>query len=107
MLQDLSAMQLIMLGGDHGVHGLTGAAHIDSECLCGSSQPNDHQNQDLGKRGYWSPRPDDRTVRPHRGVSRTVGTALAALACLAGVVLVYTGFALSWRRFFPRRRAAG
>jgi len=34
------------------------------------------------------------------------GQLLAALACLAGILLVYTGFALSWRRFFPRRRAA-
>ena len=30
------------------------------------------------------------------------GQLLALLACLAGIVLVYTGFALSWRRF-PRR----
>jgi len=29
------------------------------------------------------------------------GQLLAAFACLAGLVLVYTGFALSWRRFFP------
>jgi uncharacterized iron-regulated membrane protein len=34
----------------------------------------------------------------------TWGQILGAAACLAGVVLVYTGFALSWRRFFPRRR---
>ena len=33
------------------------------------------------------------------------GQLLAAFACLAGIVLVYTGFALSWRRFFPRQRA--
>jgi uncharacterized iron-regulated membrane protein len=33
------------------------------------------------------------------------GQALGFLACLAGLVLVYTGFALSWRRFFPRRKA--
>jgi uncharacterized iron-regulated membrane protein len=31
------------------------------------------------------------------------GQWLAFIACLAGLVLVYTGFALSWRRFFPRR----
>ena len=30
------------------------------------------------------------------------GQWVALSACLAGIVLVYTGFALSWRRFFPR-----
>jgi uncharacterized iron-regulated membrane protein len=30
------------------------------------------------------------------------GQVLAALACLVGILLVYTGFALSWRRFFRR-----
>lgn len=30
------------------------------------------------------------------------GQALAFVGCLAGLVLVYTGFALSWRRFFRR-----
>lgn len=34
------------------------------------------------------------------------GQLVAGLASLAGCVLVYTGFALSWRRFFPRRRSA-
>jgi uncharacterized iron-regulated membrane protein len=34
------------------------------------------------------------------------GQLVAGLASLVGCVLVYTGFALSWRRFFPRRRAA-
>ncbi len=29
-----------------------------------------------------------------------IGQIVAGLGCLAGVVLVYTGFALSWRRFF-------
>ena len=33
------------------------------------------------------------------------GQFVAGLACLGGVVLVYTGFALSWRRFFGRRQA--
>ena len=33
------------------------------------------------------------------------GQWLAVAACLAGIVLVYTGFALSWWRFFGRRRA--
>jgi uncharacterized iron-regulated membrane protein len=33
-----------------------------------------------------------------------VGQLLAAIASLGGVLLVWTGFALSWRRFFPRRR---
>ena len=32
-----------------------------------------------------------------------VGQAVAGLACLGGVFLVYTGFTLSWRRFFGRR----
>jgi uncharacterized iron-regulated membrane protein len=31
---------------------------------------------------------------------------LSGLACLGGCVLVYTGFALAWRRFFPRSSAA-
>ncbi|MCY1082916.1 PepSY-associated TM helix domain-containing protein [Archangium lansingense] len=35
-----------------------------------------------------------------------MGQLLAAIASLGGVVLVWTGFALSWRRFFPRRRPA-
>ncbi|EIP98765.1 putative iron-regulated membrane protein [Opitutaceae bacterium TAV1] len=34
------------------------------------------------------------------------GQLLAGLASLGGVVLVYTGFALSWRRFFQRRKIA-
>ncbi|HZH15074.1 MAG TPA: PepSY-associated TM helix domain-containing protein [Archangium sp.] len=33
-----------------------------------------------------------------------IGQLLAAIASLGGVLLVWTGFALSWRRFFPRRR---
>jgi len=32
-----------------------------------------------------------------------VGQFVAGLACLGGCFLVYTGFALSWRRFFGRR----
>jgi uncharacterized iron-regulated membrane protein len=35
------------------------------------------------------------------------GQFLAGVACLGGVFLVYTGFALSWRRFFSRSDAAG
>jgi uncharacterized iron-regulated membrane protein len=35
----------------------------------------------------------------------TTGQALAFIACLAGMVIVYTGFALSWRRFFKTRQA--
>jgi uncharacterized iron-regulated membrane protein len=31
------------------------------------------------------------------------GQFIAALACLGGLVLVYTGFALSWRRFFGKK----
>ena len=34
------------------------------------------------------------------------GQLVAGLACLGGVFLVYTGFALSWRRFFGQRRVA-
>lgn len=34
------------------------------------------------------------------------GQMLAFLGCVAGVILVYTGFALSWRRFFGRRSSA-
>ncbi len=50
--------------------------------------------------------------RALRGLNRTVhtgeaggwfGQTLAFLACVGGMVLVYTGFALSWRRFFKRR----
>jgi uncharacterized iron-regulated membrane protein len=32
------------------------------------------------------------------------GQALMGLAALAAVILVWTGFALSWRRFFKKRR---
>ncbi len=32
------------------------------------------------------------------------GQLAAAVASLGGLLLVWTGFALSWRRFFPRRR---
>ena len=32
----------------------------------------------------------------------TPGRYLAAIACLVGILLVWTGFALSWRRFFTR-----
>jgi uncharacterized iron-regulated membrane protein len=31
------------------------------------------------------------------------GQLIAGLACIGGLVLVYTGFALSWRRFFSAR----
>jgi uncharacterized iron-regulated membrane protein len=34
------------------------------------------------------------------------GQLVAAIASLGGAVLVWTGFALAWRRFFPRRKAA-
>lgn len=33
------------------------------------------------------------------------GQLVAGLACVGGCVLVYTGFALSWRRFFPGRKS--
>jgi uncharacterized iron-regulated membrane protein len=32
------------------------------------------------------------------------GQFIAAVACLGGLLLVWTGFALSWRRFFPSKR---
>lgn len=32
------------------------------------------------------------------------GQLVMALACIAALILVYTGFALSWRRFFPRKK---
>ncbi|WP_163988207.1 PepSY-associated TM helix domain-containing protein [Pyxidicoccus caerfyrddinensis] len=35
-----------------------------------------------------------------------LGQLVAAIASLGGSVLVYTGFALAWRRFFPRRSAS-
>jgi uncharacterized iron-regulated membrane protein len=42
----------------------------------------------------------------HRGeVLGNVGRAIALVACLATLMLIYTGFALSWRRFVPARRA--
>lgn len=34
------------------------------------------------------------------------GQLIALLGCLAGLLLVYTGFALSWRRFFSKRADA-
>jgi uncharacterized iron-regulated membrane protein len=33
------------------------------------------------------------------------GQFIAGLACLGGCFLVYTGFALSWRRFFGKKKA--
>jgi uncharacterized iron-regulated membrane protein len=44
-------------------------------------------------------------VRPlHTGeAGGLVGQSVAALASAGGVVLVWTGFALAWRRFFGRR----
>ncbi len=35
-----------------------------------------------------------------------VGQGVAGIACLAAVILMWTGFALSWRRFFGRTRSA-
>jgi uncharacterized iron-regulated membrane protein len=35
-----------------------------------------------------------------------LGQLIAAIASFGGSVLVYTGFALAWRRFFPRRNAS-
>jgi uncharacterized iron-regulated membrane protein len=36
-----------------------------------------------------------------------VGQLVAGLASLGGAFLVWTGFALAWRRFFPRRASVG
>ncbi|KAF0094710.1 MAG: PepSY-associated TM helix domain-containing protein [Puniceicoccaceae bacterium 5H] len=36
-----------------------------------------------------------------------IGQILGALACLAAVVLVWTGFALAWRRFFGKSKRKG
>lgn len=35
-----------------------------------------------------------------------LGQLLAGIASLGALVLIYTGFALSWRRFFPKKRHA-
>jgi uncharacterized iron-regulated membrane protein len=35
-----------------------------------------------------------------------IGQTVSALACLALLVLIWTGFALSWRRFFGRKNNA-
>lgn len=35
-----------------------------------------------------------------------IGQLIAGLACVGGCLLVYTGFALSWRRFFGRKAPA-
>jgi uncharacterized iron-regulated membrane protein len=34
-----------------------------------------------------------------------IGQLIAAIGCLGGLFLVYTGFALSWRRFFRKERS--
>ena len=33
-----------------------------------------------------------------------IGQTVSALACVASLILIWTGFALSWRRFFKRRK---
>ncbi len=35
-----------------------------------------------------------------------VGQTISGLAAFSAIILVYTGFALSWRRFFKKRKAA-
>ncbi|MFH1500160.1 MAG: PepSY-associated TM helix domain-containing protein, partial [Verrucomicrobiota bacterium] len=35
-----------------------------------------------------------------------IGQTIAALACIGGCILVYSGFALSWRRFFGKAKPA-
>ena len=32
-----------------------------------------------------------------------IGQTVAALCALATIILIWTGFALAWRRFFPKR----
>jgi len=58
------------------------------------------QNRDTGERARAIAR------LGHTGqILGLAGQVLACLACLAGVLLVYTGIALSWRRFFGRKRS--
>ncbi|NJM38368.1 MAG: PepSY domain-containing protein [Akkermansiaceae bacterium] len=35
-----------------------------------------------------------------------IGQSIAAFACVATLVLIYSGFALSWRRFFRKEKTA-
>ena len=66
---------------------------------------------DILSRAAFADRPAAQRVRAwsnalHTGEALGWGGQLAAgLACLGGCFLVYTGFALAWRRFFSRRSA--
>jgi len=69
---------------------------------------NPYTGETLSKAGYA----DLSTARQIRSWTRFLHTGqalgwggqfIAGLACLGGCFLVYTGFALSWRRFFARR----
>ena len=71
---------------------------------------NPYTGETLSKAGYA----DLSTARQIRSWTRFLhtgqalgwwGQLVAGLACLGGCFLVYTGFALSWRRFFPRRQS--
>lgn len=64
------------------------------------------QKSDLSALGFrQAMRTLNRTL--HTGeAGGIVGQSLAFLACVGGLVLVYTGFALAWRRFFGRKRVA-
>lgn len=61
--------------------------------------PDDFQQQNLGRRLRMFAR------YLHTGeLFGFLGQTLAALCTLAAILLVWTGFALAWRRFFGRRR---
>ena len=72
---------------------------------------NPYTGETLSKAGYA----DLSTARQIRSWTRFLHTGqalgwggqfIAGLACLGGCFLVYTGFSLSWRRFFARRSPA-
>lgn len=67
---------------------------------------------DILKREGYGDLPTSRKIRSwtrflHTGQALGwVGQLVAGLACLAACVLVYTGFALAWRRFLFKRRTS-
>lgn len=69
-------------------------------------------NGDVLKREGYANLPKSRQIRSwtrflHTGQALGfVGQLVAGLACLGGCVLVYTGFALAWRRFFGKSNGA-
>ncbi len=63
--------------------------------------PDDFSKQNLGRRLRMYAR------YLHTGeLGGFVGQTIAALCTLSAILLVWTGFALAWRRFFKRKRAA-